>query len=400
MMTLADYLKTGSTIALRPEQEAWTARLSRTASRGLSRYKKAAREQKERAFAAFMSRVRTEELKAWYSSPENDSLFQGTSISSLTIPCEMDRPLELSSIEELEASIADSYISLHDKYAQTVRSAIVEDVEEWIREGLYYGVVLSSKIISQAFGLSMGYDDAVFKVGSTLVDPHEITAYPPNVREGYFKACLQRLRCFAGLNLYREELESSLVLADISKPRMQHYRQKIILAPVRNNEIAAILSERVTALIVRKSAGRIRPRGLTVVIYDTDTPYTYHQIMGYCQNEFFPVLPGLIVLGASGTIDAFRWLYAYRVSLIAQKIMKSSLYSQAHKKFIPFVFFGVLVPRDAQILLDMDNLHRLRYRGNIDPELEFSYLVEQYLVKGSAHRAMPTWDRMKEKHLF
>ena len=120
-----------------------------------------------------------------------------------------------------------------------------------------------------------------------------------------------------------------------------------------------------------------------MTIYDTDTPYAYHEIMGYTSDNLSPVLPGLTLLGTSGTIDAFRWLYAYRVSLIAQKIQKGSLYSEVHRRFKPFVFFGVLIPRDAEILLDMNNLHRLRYKGNFSPNLEFSYLMSD-LIKNSS----------------
>ena len=114
---------------------------------------------------------------------------------------------------------------------------------------------------------------------------------------------------------------------------------------------------------------------MNILIYDTDTPYTYHHLLGCNGRSDMPILPGLTIMGSSGTIDAFRWLYCYRVSLISQKIQKSSLYSEAHGEFIPFVYYGVLVPRDAEILLDMSNLDTLRYRGNLSPEIEFSYLV-------------------------
>ena len=55
--------------------------------------------------------------------------------------------------------------------------------------------------------------------------------------------------------------------------------------------------------------------------------------------------------------------------------MKSSLYSEHANRFIPFVFFGVLVERDADILLDLERLSLLRYRGDISPYLEFCYLL-------------------------
>ena len=112
-----------------------------------------------------------------------------------------------------------------------------------------------------------------------------------------------------------------------------------------------------------------------VTIFDTDTPYTYHQINGYYGRADSPILPGITILGISGSIDAFRWLYAYRVSLVAQKAMKSSLYSEVAGEFIPFTFFGVLVERDAEILLDLDNLDLLRYRGQVSPYLEYCYFI-------------------------
>ena len=57
--------------------------------------------------------------------------------------------------------------------------------------------------------------------------------------------------------------------------------------------------------------------------------------------------------------------------------MKGSIYSQVQGKFVPFVLFGVLVPRDADILLNMNQLNLLRYRGNVSPEIEYLYLIEQ-----------------------
>lgn len=337
--------------------------------------------ERDAVLAEFASRVRTEELKAWYGAPEEpDSLFQGTSISSLTVPCETERPLRLSGIEALEEAIAEHYVRLHDRHAETVRRSIVEDVESWLDEGLYYGVALPSKLVSQAFDLRVPYNDVVFDVDGHRVDPHEITHYPEAVREAYFNRAVERLECFEGLDLDRRELESSLILADISKPRIEDYRDNILLAPVRCNEIAALMAGRLRALITECSAGRIHPPSLNVVIYDSDTPYTYHDCLGGAGDIPSPVLPGLTLLGTSGTIPAFRWLYAYRVSLISQKMMKGSLWSEAHRRFVPFIFFGVLVPRDAEILLDMRNLDTLRYRGNVSPPLEFCHLVADLIA--------------------
>jgi hypothetical protein len=238
----------------------------------------------------------------------------------------------------------------------------------------------------------------IFQVDGCNVDPHEITSYPDEVRAKYFEICRKRLTCFEGMDLERRELEASLVLADVSKPKLEIYNGKIMLAPVRCNEIAAIMSERIVRKITAKTSGKIKPRSLAVVIYDTDTPYTYHKIMGYGGNKDSPVFPGLTVLGASGTIDAFRWLYSYRLSLIAQKMQKGSLYSEVHRRFIPFVFFGVLVPRDAEILLDMNSLHRLRYRGNFSPDIEFSYLVKglsEYTAEASGG---VSWEYFRNQH--
>jgi hypothetical protein len=150
--------------------------------------------------------------------------------------------------------------------------------------------------------------------------------------------------------------------------------------------------------IVERTSGRIRPKSLAVIIYDTDTPYTYHDIMGYGVANLAPVLPGLTVLGTSGTIDAFRWLYTYRVSLISQKIQKGSVYSEVQRRFMPFVFFGVLVWRDAEILLDMENLSRLRYRGNLAPDLEFAYMISDLHEMGSRGTSDFSWDRFRKNH--
>ena len=379
MTSLTTYLKEINPVLMEPEQQCWFNDLRECTRSGSTTFNAMKPSQRMGIRALFDESVRTEELKAWYSEPQDGSLFQGTSVSSLTIPCELTDPIHLSSIEQLEDAITDYYITLHDVHEESVQSAIMEDTTHWRSEGLYYGIVLSSKIVSQAFGLVANDKDVIFTVDGTLVDPHEIISHSPAIRKKYFEACKGRIECFAGLpNLQQVEIESSLVLADISKPKIYDYDQKLVLAPIRCNEICTLISRHVTQKIAEKTSGRITPRSLMVTIYDTDTPYTYHQITGYYGNATAPVIPGLTLLGTSGTIEAFRWLYAYRVSLISQKIMKSSLYSEVERKFYPFVFFGVLVQRDAEILLDLNKLGALRYRGNISPEIEFTYLVEKF----------------------
>lgn len=376
MNALSDYLAQFDDVGQEAEQRAWYDKLNASVQRGLELFAMIPEERRRRIEQAFANWVRTEEIKAWYSEPDELGLFQGTSVTSITAPALFRDPLDFRDISAVEEAMALSYIELHDRHALTVRNSIMENTAKWLSEGLYYGMVLGSKVIAQAFGLAVEASDVVFDVNGVLVDPHEITSYPAEIRQAYFQRCRDRIACFAGLpNLTQIELETALVLADISKPKLEQYRGKILLAPIRCNEIAALISRRVTKRIQEITGGRISPRSLMVTIYDTDTPYTYHQIAGYFGQPMCPILPGLTVLGTSGTIDAFRWLYAYRASLVAQKIMKGSLYSETTRRFIPFVFFGVLVERDAEILLDLDNLSRLRYRGNVSPRIEFAYLA-------------------------
>ncbi len=374
-MMLQDYLSILDSDIDSEKQQQMYEMLRSKCMHGLKLLHTSTSEDIHRAVDEFTCRTRTEELKAWYGSPEPGDLFQGTSISSLTIAAEYNEPLIINSMDALENYIADAYISAHDKHADTVNNSILENVDEWIQEGLYYGVVIASKIISQALGLCVPAGDVVFEVDGVMIDPHEITSYTNDIREKYFIEASKKIKCFENFEITRLELETSLILADISKPKIEAYKSKILLAPVRCNEIASIISKRVAALIKEKTKGAISPRSLNVVIYDTDTPYTYHHLVECNSKIHAPILPGLVVLGASGSIDAFKWLYAYRVSLISQKIQKGSLCSEAKQNYLPFVFFGVLVPRDAEILIDMDNLGELRYRGNIDPEVEFLYLL-------------------------
>jgi len=357
-------------------QSQWRAELDQKVSLGRSLIDGADEGRLALRRAVMRNWTRTEELKAWYGAPDGSELFQGTSVTSITIPAELPNPLDLNSIEDLEDAIAEHFITLHDKHKKAVDQAILENTDKWLSEGLFFGIALGSKMLSQAFGLTVDADSVVFDIDGVTVDPHEITSYSPEVRKAYFKQATQAIDCFDGVeNLSQTEFETSLVLADISKPRIDRYKNSLMLAPIRCNELAANLSRRVTKLIAEKTEGRIAPRSLMVTIYDTDTPYTYDQISGYFGRMDAPSLPGLTVLGTSGSIDAFRWLYAYRCSLVAQKIMKSSLYSETERRFIPFVFFGVLVERDAEILLDLDRLSLLRYRGNLSPLIEYAYLV-------------------------
>ncbi|MBF0520505.1 MAG: hypothetical protein HQK88_12765 [Nitrospirae bacterium] len=366
-----------------PVQREWLKRLFNKAGQGCSLFSDAG--DKAEIHEEFRNRIRTEEIKAWYSCQEGDSLFQGTSISSLTIPGVFTEPVRFDNIGQLQEVIAQSYIENHWRTAPHVKAAIMEDVGKWLDSGLFYCVVVASKVISQAFSLKVRYEDVVLKVDDFLVDPHEITSYPYDVRVKYFDTVKERIECFGDLDISRQELESSLILADISKPKIERFKDNIILAPVRCNDIAAAMAKNIKKLITEKTQSRIKPASIAVVIYDTDTPYTYYHITGADADGMSPQMPGLTVLGSSGTIDALRWLYIYRVSLIAQKMMKSSLYSEVHRRFIPFVFFGVLVPRDADILLDMQALDLLRYHGNITPNIEFAYLLPD-IIRGRTQR--------------
>lgn len=339
----------------------------------------ALREKPRSMYEYFQNKVRTEELKAWYSCPDPGDLFQGTSVSSLVIPAEFKQPVIFKAMAQLEEMIADSYIQYHDQYAPAVREAIVEDVYHWVKEGLFYGIVLPSKVISQVFNLTVQTDALVVDVDGKAIDPHEITSYDPALRNKYFEKVRPNIECFKDMAIERHEFESSLVLADVSKPRIEKYKGKALLGPVRCNEIAALMARNIRKLIAEKSKNQIAPRSFEVVIYDTDTPYTYHHVMGWNGDSDAPCLPGLTVLGASGSINAFKWLYAYRVSLVAQKLMKGSLCSQHRACFIPYIFMGVLVPRDAEILLDMNELDLLRYKGNISPKIEFACLADELL---------------------
>ncbi len=372
-MKLADYLRFLDPSA--PAQQEWYGRLRSGCDEGRRLHDEAGEDGRRLYAALFRDWVRTEETKAWYSEPERGSLFQGTSVTSLTVPWETEAPLPLTDILDLEEQLVTAYVASHDRHEAAVRRANQDNVDKWVSEGLYFGVVIGSKILAQAFGLSVEATKVVFPVDGVMVDPHEITTYPEAIRTRYFQDCLRQLDCFDGLDLGQSEMEESLALADISKPRIERWRGRLLLGPVRCNEIAAVLSSRLTQAIAKRTGGRIAPRSLQVAIYDTDTPYTYHQIAGYYGRPDAPVLPGLICLGASGTIDAFRWLYTYRASLIAQKMMKSSLWSEVERRYVPFVFLGVLVERDAEILLDLDRLSLLRYRGNLSPLIEYAYLL-------------------------
>lgn len=376
--SLTEYLKEIDSLINDTGQKSWFNTLKEKSLNGKEFFLHGSTHLKEQMMALFEQKVRTEELKAWYGTRENDSLFQGTSVTSLTIPAVYDHPVSFHSIEALEDEIAEAYIAYHDKHEGDVKKAIIEDTAQWRREGLYYGVVIASKVLSQAFGLSVHHEDVLFHVNGYEVDPHEITSYPTEVREAYFELCRKKIGCYEGLDMTRVEFESSLVLSDISKPSIEKYKDHLLLAPVKCNEICTLISRHVCARIKEKTGGRISPRSMMVTVYDTDTPYTWHQINGYLGNSLSPVLPGLVVLGSSGTIDAFRWLYTYRVSLMAQQLMKGSLCSEISGRYMPFVFMGVLVKRDADILLDMDRLSMLRYPGYVSPLLEFCYLLSSF----------------------
>ncbi len=159
-MKISEYLKKlDPLVSENKSQLAWYEKLEKRVKEGIEIFEMADYPTRAALLEEFRSRVQTEAIKAWYSSPEGYSLFQGTSISSLTIPCEFSSPLRFQSIYDLEEAIADGYIRLHDEHESVVNKAIIEDIDDWLKAGLYYGVVISSKVISQAFGLTVPHEE-------------------------------------------------------------------------------------------------------------------------------------------------------------------------------------------------------------------------------------------------
>ncbi|HNX90780.1 MAG TPA: hypothetical protein PKG81_02875, partial [Candidatus Omnitrophota bacterium] len=229
-MNIEKYILSKKTVLDSASQCQWKARLDTKMG-----FFNGIKEKPHELYQYFERRVRTEELKAWYSSPDPGDLFQGTSISSLVIPATFKRPLEIKGVEQLVEEIADCYIRYHDKYAKAVSDAIVESVEGWIKEGLFYGVVLPSKIISQAFDLAVDTRSLVVDIEGDAIDPHEITSYPAEIREKYFNSVRPGIECLSDMNISRQEFEASLILADVSKPKIQKYKGKALLGPIKCN---------------------------------------------------------------------------------------------------------------------------------------------------------------------
>ena len=85
-----------------PVQQEWYERFTTGVRKGQSLFENATPKKQASFKSMFDLWVQTEELKAWYGEPEKGSLFQGTSISSLTIPYELQDPLIINGIEDLE----------------------------------------------------------------------------------------------------------------------------------------------------------------------------------------------------------------------------------------------------------------------------------------------------------
>ncbi|MBT3878114.1 MAG: hypothetical protein HOF76_03525, partial [Candidatus Scalindua sp.] len=105
-MTLSEYLKKIDGVLSSQEQQAWLERLEKRTMEGFQLFASAGEDGRLKISDNFRDRVRTEEIKAWYSEPHGDSLFQGTSISSLTIPYKTSNPIEFNTVFQLEEEIA------------------------------------------------------------------------------------------------------------------------------------------------------------------------------------------------------------------------------------------------------------------------------------------------------
>ena len=80
MISLASYLKRTDEKINTEEQKKWFKKLKTKTEEGVEIYKKSTDETKRNICLDIQNRIRTEEIKAWYSTPQENSLFQGTSI--------------------------------------------------------------------------------------------------------------------------------------------------------------------------------------------------------------------------------------------------------------------------------------------------------------------------------
>lgn len=329
-----------------------------------------------------------------YREFNSNATYQGTSISGLSSPVILEKPIIFDKKNSIEKNLdnfttilAESYLRNMKKDLKVFKKAFPDDYEKWREIGTYWVGHISPKILSLIFKLDLDMNK---------IDPSkygiDVPFYQLMNNHKYSKLKKQYLGMIKS-SVFNLVNKKSFILSDSTGVRgvvndvHSKSRNRIrILVPSNINNILSYISKQ-TVKKINLLKGRYKEtknlylKSLALICGDTDSPEGIYRELGWSPIEGYPLTPGCFILGSTGGLDLYclQAKYIYRLCIAAQEEAKNSITSNIKDKFIPIVWFGALSLHalTEHKIIDTERLSELRYDGDFDPQKEFFYWIDQ-----------------------
>ena len=329
-----------------------------------------------------------------YSKLNSNATYQGTSISGLSSPVSLNKPIifdENNTVEQnmdiFTTILAESYLKNMKTDLKIFKKAFPDDYEKWRQIGTYWVGHISPKVLGLIFKLDLDMNKiAPEKYGI------EVPFYQLINNSKYSKLKKQYLKMISN-NSFNLINKKSFILSDSTGARgvvndvNSKDRNKIrILVPANINNILAYISKQTVQKINKlktkyKQTKKLNLKSLALICGDTDSPESIYRELGWNPIKGYPLTPGCFILGSTGSIDLYclQAKYIYRLCLASQEETKNSITSNIKEEYIPIVWFGALSLHalTEHKIIDTEKLSELRYRGDFDPKKEFMQWFEK-----------------------
>jgi hypothetical protein len=329
-----------------------------------------------------------------YPHSNSNATYQGTSVSGLSSPVILTKPIIFDKKNSIEKNIdifttilAENYLKNMKKDLKLFRKAFPDDYSKWKEIGTYWVGHISAKVLSLVFKLDLDMEK---------LDPKkygiDIPFYQLMNNSKYSKLKKKYLEVINN-NAFSLISKKSFILSDSTGVRgvvndvNSKSRNRIrILVPSNINNIFSYISKQTVKKInlfkdMYKETKDLHLKSLALICADTDSPEGIYRELGWNPIEGYPLTPGCFILGSTGLLDLYclQAKYLYRLCIAAQEEMKNSITSNIKNQFIPIVWFGALSLHalTEHKIIDTERLSELRYDGDFDPQKEFFYWIDK-----------------------
>ena len=325
---------------------------------------------------------------------DSNMTLQGTSVSGLSSPAILDKPIIFDknnsveqNIETFTTILAECYLKNMKQDLKVFKKAFPDDLEQFRKIGTYWVGHISAKMLGLIFKLDIDMDKLDPKLFGINVPFYQLmnnSKYSKLKKQYLEKTNNHSIKLITKKSfILSDSTGAKGIVNDVNSKERSRIR---ILVPSNVNNILSIISKLTVKKInllknKYKETENLNLKSLALICSDTDSPDGIYRELGWHPIEGYPLTPGCFILGSTGSLDLYclQAKYVYRLSLAAQEEMKNSITSNIKEKYTPVVWFGALSLHalTEHKIVDTKRLSELRYNGDFDPKKEFLHWLNK-----------------------